>query len=179
MNDANLQLRQETPGDYPAVRALIVQAFDLDPQQTNGEHALTDRLRQSPSFIPELSLVAVAAGQVVGHILLSKMEIQQSQKAVPSLALAPLSVLPSWQGKGIGSALIKEAHRIARNLGHGSVIVLGDADYYPRFGYRKLAHFGITLPFPAPPENCLIVELQEDSLSGVSGRAVYDAAFFL
>ncbi|MEL6865570.1 MAG: N-acetyltransferase, partial [Bacteroidota bacterium] len=99
-------------------------------------------------------------------------------KAFSSLALAPVSVHPDFQGKGIGGQLIEEAHRIARELDYGSIVLLGHADYYPRFGYRPIHQYNIKLPFEAPPENCMVVELKAGALEEVNGEVVYDAAFF-
>ena len=76
-------------------------------------------------------LVAEAEGRIVGHVLFTKAEVQGH----PVLALAPLSVLPEQQRKGIGTALIKEGHRIAAELGFPYSVVLGSENYYPRSGY--------------------------------------------
>ena len=62
-------------------------------------------------------------------------------------------VHPDFQGQGIGGALIREAHEIARRLGHGSVVLLGHEGYYPRFGYEMCRDYGIRLPFEVPDEN--------------------------
>ena len=95
-----------------------------------------------------------------------------------SLALAPVSVHPDFQNKGIGSALIKEAHKRAKALGFQSIILVGHADYYPRFGYELTSKYGIKLPFPAPEESCMIIELNENGLKDVSGTVEYSKPFF-
>ncbi|MEM6347139.1 MAG: N-acetyltransferase, partial [Bacteroidota bacterium] len=93
------------------------------------------------------------------------------------LSLAPVAVLPKQQGQGIGAMLIEEAHRIARSLGHERIILLGHADYYPRFGYQICANYGIKLPFEVPDENCMVIGLKENALTGVGGEVVYPKAF--
>ena len=94
-----------------------------------------------------------------------------------SLALAPVAVLPEFQRQGIGSALIREAHRRAADSGYRSAVVLGHKDYYPRFGYRKAADFGIAFPFGLPQECCMAVELLPGGLEGVSGTVRYPRPF--
>jgi predicted N-acetyltransferase YhbS len=80
-------------------------------------------LRASNAFIPELSIVAETEGKIVGHILLTKIKIRNDSTEFDSLALAlalaPVSVLPELQGKGIGRKLILEAHKKAKELGFG------------------------------------------------------------
>lgn len=177
MSTPPLGIRQETAADYERVNAIVKAAFASAEYSDQSEHLLVQRLRQSDAFIPELSLVAEQDGVLLGHILLTRIKVVDDGQETPSLALAPVSVLPSHQGKGIGAALIKAAHERARALGHGSVILLGHENYYPRFGYRPTAEYGIRLPFEAPAENCMLIELQEGSLAGVSGVVEYSAPF--
>ncbi|KAG2385603.1 hypothetical protein C9374_003418 [Naegleria lovaniensis] len=159
-------IRQETPQDHQAVFELIEEAFrDLEVSD-HQEQFLVERLRFSPShFIPQLSLVAhTLDGQIIGHILLTKCHINYTNDRLESLALAPLSVKPGYQRKGIGAALIKEAHKIATELGFTSVIVVGHAEYYPKFGYQPTKQFGITFPFEVPDECGMVIELQKGAL---------------
>ncbi len=177
MEQLNYSIRQEQQQDYEAVEALVEAAFANEAYSDQREHLLVARLRQTEAFIPELSLVAEVNGEIVGHILLTKIEICDEDKRTPALALAPVSVHPNWQGKGIGGALIRAAHERAHALGHPIIILLGHADYYPRFGYQPTASFGISLPFEAPAENCMLVELEEGALEGVTGVVAYPPAF--
>ncbi|MEL7225746.1 MAG: N-acetyltransferase [Cyanobacteria bacterium J06576_12] len=177
MSTTRIHIRQETTADHQQVFELIEAAFAEVEYSDQSEHHLVKRLRKSDAFIPELSLVAEKGGELVGHILLTRIAIVNGEQRSPSLALAPVSVLPTHQGQGIGGTLIKEAHKRAQALGHGSVILLGHADYYPRFGYRPTAEFGIRLPFAVPAENCMLVELQTGALAGISGVVEYPAAF--
>ena len=71
------------------------------------------------------------------------------------LALAPLSVRPGWQRRGVGSALMAEGHRRARELGYGYSTVLGSTDYYPRAGYVPAQELGIAAPDGIPAENLM------------------------
>ena len=149
-------------------------------ESDHTEHFLVERLRKSEAYIPELSLVAETDDeQIVGHILLSRVTIEDADTVFPALAVAPLSVLPKFQRMGIGGMLIREAHRRAASLGHSSAMLLGHKDYYPRFGYRKASGFGIRFPFDAPDECCLAIEFHPGSLSHIHGLIRYPAAFNL
>ncbi len=172
-----LIFRKETPADYKFVEKIIEEAFANEAYSDQTEHLLVARLRNSDAFIPELSMVAEVNGEIVGHILLTKITIKNAEITSASLALAPVSVKPAFQKQGIGGMLIEEAHRIARPLGYRSIVLLGHAGYYPRFGYRKGSDFGISLPFEVPDENCMVLELVEGGLEGVRGEVVYSEEF--
>lgn len=174
-----INIRQEVQSDHAAVQRLIAAAFRTEALSDNTEHELVARLRNAPDFVPELSLVATSEGTIIGHILLSKIVVRSAVADHPALALAPLSVLPAKQGKGVGGALIKRAHEVALALGYGGIILLGHAGYYPRFGYRQLNTFGITLPFAVPAENCMAIALTPEAFAGVTGEVVYPPAFGL
>jgi len=175
----NIYIRQESVDDYQAVFDLIEQAFKYEEHSNHQEQFLVEKLRQSSEFIPELSLIAEVNNKPIGYILLTKIKIHNEEKKedYPSLALAPIAVLPEFQGKGVGSRLIEEAHKIAAQLDFGSIILLGHASYYPRFGYVTMAEYGISTPFDVPDENCMLIELREKALAGLQGTVVYPEEF--
>jgi predicted N-acetyltransferase YhbS len=174
----NIKIRQEKPADYPAVFEIIEEAFRNLEVSNHQEQFFVERLRKSEAFIPELSLVALLENKIVGHIILSKINIKNDEREFQTLILAPVSVLPEFQNRGIGSQLINEAHKKATELGYTSVILVGHEDYYPRFGYKKAIVFGIKQPFDVPEENNLVVELVENGLNEVSGMVEYPKYFF-
>lgn len=171
-------IRPERESDYPSVRDVVRLAFRDMEESDHTEHLLVERLRRSEAYIPELSLVAEVDGRtVVGHILLSEVKVVAEDRVRRALAVAPLSVLPEFQGKGIGGMLIREAHRRAAESGYGAALLLGHKDYYPRFGYRKASLVGIRFPFDAPDECCMVAELVAGGLDGVQGTVCYPDAF--
>jgi predicted N-acetyltransferase YhbS len=174
----DLTIRQEAEKDYKAVFNLIEEAFRDAEYSDHREHFLVEKLRQSDSFVPDLSLVALLGNKLVGYILLSRIHIENKKNLFPSLALAPVCVLPEFQGRGIGGILIEFAHNRAKELGYSSVVLLGHAGYYPRFGYKRAEHFGIRLPFEVPSENCMAFELVKGALNDVNGLVKYDPAFY-
>jgi len=172
-----VSIRQENSNDFNSVFNLIEKAFKLEKYSDHKEQFLVERLRNSESFIPELSLIAEFNNKVVGHILITKLKIKNEQNEFDSLSLAPVSVLPEYQGNGIGGMLIEQAHKIALKLGYKSIVLLGHEKYYPRFGYQQADKFGIELPFDVPKENCMAIELIENGLNGISGTVEYPKEF--
>lgn len=175
----NIKIRQEKAGDLSVICDLIEKAFAGMKESDHREQYLVQRLHDEESFIPGLSLVAEADNdKVVGYILLTEIKIASDNNVVTSLAVAPLAVLPEYQRQGIGGMLLNEAHNRAAASGYESTILLGHADYYPRFGYRQASDFGILFPFDAPLECCLVCELKLGALNGISGMVHYPASFF-
>ena len=163
----NIIIRQEQNTDYEIVFELIENAFNGQTYSDGSEGELVYRLRQSKSFEPRLSLVAEDEGLLVGHILFTPIQLINNDSIISSLALAPVAVSPEYQRKGIGSQLINEGHRIARELGYQSIIVMGHPNYYPYFGYQPTVNWGIRSPFDVPPEYFMALELTPDSLKNV------------
>ena len=102
------EIRQETEKDYPQVFKLVEEAFRDMEESDHREQFLVERLRHSPAFVPELSLVADEDGGVVGYGLMTRVSIRSGILDAESLALAPVAVRPDRQSMGIGSALIRE-----------------------------------------------------------------------
>lgn len=173
-----ISIRTENKEDFTAVFYLIQNAFEQEQMSDHKEHFLVERLRNSKAFVPELSLVAEIGNKIVGHILLTKLKIKNGQVDFDSLALAPVSVLPEYQGIGISNKLIRAAHKKAIELGFQSVVLLGHAKYYPKLGYKQADIFGIELPFEVPKENCMVIELVEDGLKNVNGIVEYPKEFY-
>jgi len=167
-----VKIRAEGPADCTAVRQVNDEAFG---QQDEGK--LVEALRAMPGFIGGLSLVAEARGAVVGHILFSPAEVRGKGAVHQIIALAPMAVLPAYQGRGIGSRLVEEGLRRARQMGYGAVIVLGHEKFYPRFGFRPAREWNIRCPFPVPEDAFMAIELRDGALKGVEGVVKYSKPF--
>ena len=167
-------IRQETQKDYETVGEVVKSAFESAEHSDGNELELVRALRKSQAFIPELSLVAEITGKIVGHIMFTKIRIGDAEE----LALAPLSVLPEYQRRGIGTELIKAGHRIAKKLGYGYSVVLGSAAYYSKTGYLPAGQFDIRPPFDVPDENYMVCRLDEEAPS-VNGVVRYAKEFGL
>lgn len=154
-----MRIRKEETADYEAVYSVVKRAFAEADRADGNEQDLVTALRNSAAFIPELSLVAETDRKIVGHILFTKANVGDTVV----LALAPLSVLPEYQGQGVGTALIREGHRIAKALGYGYSIVLGNPKFYARAGYLSADRYGIKPPFDVPNENFMAYKLNENA----------------
>jgi len=120
---------------------------------------------------PVISLVYEQDGAVVGHVMLSRMEMGEQRP----LQLSPLSVAPAHQGRGIGSALAREALRLADEAGEPIVLVLGHSAYYPRFGFEPAAPLGLEAPRDFGP-SWMVARLRAYDPS-VRGKVTFPDAF--
>lgn len=155
-------IRNEEPGDRAAVHELVRAAFG----RTN-EAMLVDRLRADGDSV--VSLVAVDAASVIGHVMLSKMKAP-----FQALGLAPVSVRPDRQRSGVGSSLVLEALTQARQGRFEAVFVLGDPGFYGRFGFRSEPASGFTSPYAGP--HFMVLPLK-GGLSTTTGKIDYALAF--
>lgn len=167
-----MNIRQESPQDFQAIYEINHLAFEQE-----GESQLIEKIRKSETFIPELSLVAEQNNKVIGHILFSKIKIIGEQ-SYPSLALAPMSVHPDFQNKGIGSQLVTQGLQIAKKLNFEHVIVLGHHNFYPKFGFQKASNWSIQCPFEVPGDHFMAIELVEGSLENKGGLVEYPPIFY-
>lgn len=173
-----IAIRKETIVDYPIIFEIIRDAFPGIEHSGGDECFIVERLRKNTGFVPELSLVEETDGEVVGHILFSKIKIQNGEDNFEVLSLASVSVKPGFQNKGIGSSLIREGLKIATETGHTAVIVLGHPEYYPRFGFKMASSWKIKAPFEVPDEVFMAMELLPGSLANISGAVIYPKEFF-
>lgn len=165
-------IRQETSKDYSQVYDLIKLAFETAEHSDGNEHDLANALRQSDAFVPELTLVAEIDGEIAGHILFTEGKVGDDTV----LVLAPLSVLPKYQKKGVGTALMAEAHKIAKKMNYQYSLVLGSEKYYPRVGYNPAEKFGIKVPEGIPSANFMAMKLTEKA-QPIKGAVTYAKEF--
>lgn len=172
MGVSEMLIRQETLNDYKEVYELITGAFATAEHADGNEQDLVVALRKGNAFIPELSLVAEVDKKLAGHILFTKAKVNNDIV----LVLAPLSIKPQYQKQGIGTALITEGHKIAKELRYQYSLVLGSETYYPRVGYIPAEQIGIEVPKGIPTENFMAIKLQDDA-KPISGTVAYAKEF--
>ena len=165
-----MELRAEGPEDVAAINHVNRLAFGQP-----DEAEIVARLRTSDAFIPELSIVAEDEGEVVGHILFTRVRLDPPTR-VRLISLAPMAVLPERQRQGIGSALVRRGLELARELGEEVVVLVGHPEYYPRFGFEPASGFGLTNPFPGTEEAFFALALRDD-VPVPPGRIVYPKEF--
>lgn len=124
-----------------------------------------------------LGLVATDGDAVIGHILFTSGALRDDQAPHTVMALAPMSVLPTRQRRGVGSALVRAGLQACRVAGHDVVIVVGHPAYYPRFGFVRARPLGLTSEPPFPDESFMVAELTPGALRGRRGVVVYGEEF--
>ena len=164
-------IRPETSDDYAAIRKVNLAAFGSPLEAT-----LVEGLRDDGLVIA--SMVAVEdAGRVVGHILFSPVTIVTAEGDQMRVAsLAPMSVLPSHQRRGIGSILVEHGIDVCRRAHYRAIVLVGHPSYYPRFGFSHAIVAGLRNPFAAD-EAFMGLELVRGALSDIEGRVIYPEAF--
>jgi putative acetyltransferase len=168
---AGVRIRAERPADLAAVDRVLRAAFP-----TPAEAALVEALRGRTT--PQISLVAEREGAgVVGHILFTPVGIGEPEAPVLALGLAPVAVQPEHQAAGIGTALIEAGLRACSEVGAALVVVLGRADYYPRFGFAPAWERGLYYGTPGPNPAFMVQGLIPGGLDGVDGEVRYHPAF--
>lgn len=167
----DIRLRLEEPADYRLVEELTREAFWGVNQPSCDEHLLVHRLRKVPAFVPELDFVAEVDGKIVGNIMYSKAKVVDERGVEHEvLTLGPVSVLPEYQGKGVGKALLQHSISEARRLGYGAIVFYGHPDYYPRVGFRRAKEFGITTASGKNIDALMAMPLYDGAFQGISGR---------
>jgi predicted N-acetyltransferase YhbS len=143
-----LLLRNETPADRETILALTAEAFAISPVTglaVEGKPVEVEMLRQlfeCEEYLPDFSVVAELAGEVVGHVISTRGWVGD----YGLLGLGPIGVTPRLQRHGIGTALMNNTIARANAAGEGGIALLGSTEYYSRFGFVPAASFGVLPP---------------------------------
>ncbi len=154
-------LRTERPEDREEILDLTARAFSISPvtgepvEGTPIEVGLLRELFECAEYISELSIVAEIGGEIVGHAITTRGWIDE----LPALGLGPIGVLPTFQRRGVGSALMRETAARATALGERGIALLGSPAYYPRFGYVPASSLGVEAPEAAWGEHFQLLPL--------------------
>ena len=155
-------IHHERPEDAALIDPLLDRAFGPDRMQKT-----VYRLREGRECVPELSLAARDGDKLVGTIRYWAITI--GGKDLGALLLGPIAVEPDRRGEGIGVQLILESLALARAYGYRICILVGDPDYYVRFGFMPASPYGLILPGPVDDHRFLALDLEEGALKGVGG----------
>lgn len=179
-----MKIRAEQADDYAAIRQLNELAFGR-----SQEADLVEALRDSDLDV--ISLVAIApvadsvpqdAGAIVGHLLFSPVTITPTiapplVNPIKIAGLGPIAVLPALQRRGIGSQLIQAGLEQCRQQGYDAIVVLGNPQFYQRFGFATASLKQLQCEYDVPEEVFMVIELQPNSLAACSGMIRYAPAF--
>lgn len=163
----NIPIRKERIGDIEKIHELTIAAFLNAPHTSHTEQFIVKKLRDADALA--ISIVAEVMGRIVGHVALSPVEI--SDGSTRWYGLGPISVAPELQGRGIGSQLMRATETELRNIKANGCVLLGDPEYYRRFGFKPME--GLILP-DMPPEYFQALHLNGTLPQGV---VTYHKAF--
>ena len=164
-----MKTRKETPADYADIYDLVEVAFQTARVSNGREQDLVDNLRRTETYIPELAMVAEEDGKLVGHIMLTKHYITSGTEKFEILLLSLVSVAFKHRKNGVGARLIEESFKTAKKMGYKAVIVVGDPEYFHRFGFVNAGNFGIKHVNFVPDYSLMVYELFPGALQGISG----------
>ena len=163
-------IRRETAEDVAAVRVVNERAFGQP-----AEADLVDALRRGCAGA--LSFVATDE-DVVGHILFTPILVDGAAPSLVGMGLAPMSVLPEYQRRGVGSALVRHGLDALRDRACPFVVVVGHPEYYPRFGFEPASKHGFLSQWQGMPDEAFMsLILNPSAMTGVSGVARYRPEF--
>lgn len=140
----NIIIRKEKEEDYHDSELVTKRAFWNKYRPGCDEHYLVHKLRTDEAYVPELTRVAEVDGTVAGLIMYAKASLKMPDKEVEVLIFGPICVAPEYQRQGIGGKLLGETLQAAKELGYRAVIIFGEPEYYPRYGFTACDKWKIT-----------------------------------
>ena len=173
-------LREEEKDDYFENENLIREAFYNKYKPGCDEHFILKKLRERESFIKELSLIATLENKIIGSIVYSKM-FKGGEMLKEVICFGPISVLPEYQRKGIGTLLINSTFKKALDYGYKLILITGNKNYYHRFGFKTAFDYNIHLEgnkMDDRAEYFMVKELEEGYLNKHHGVYNFDKIFF-
>ena len=168
----DFQIRTEKVSDIEEVSRVIEAAFD-----TEAEARLVENLRDQGALTFSLLAEDKTSGQLLAHLALSLVLIENQNRSWQALGLAPISVLPEFQNKGLGSALIYYWFEHYADDFYNAVVLLGEAEYYQRFGFKQASDFGLKWEFDCLEDAFMAKEIKKGFLEKASGTVFYHSAF--
>ncbi|GHV41387.1 N-acetyltransferase [Clostridia bacterium] len=176
-----LHITLENPDDYKAVERLTFAAFEtmeLPGRTRTDEHFLAHIMRDRPAFVPELDFIGTIGGEIIANIMYTKSKIiRPDGSETATITFGPVSVKPELHRNGYGGTIIRHSLDAARKLGYGAVIIVGHADYYPRFGFKPASAYNLTMPDGGSFDAFMALELRHGYL-GTSGGKWYEDEVF-
>lgn len=180
----NIKVRLEEEKDYRIVEEITRAAFSYPERIRQGqigcpyEHWMVHELRCRDG-IPSLSFVAqLENGNIVGHIICSNAVVKKGNQILPVLNFGPLSVLPEYQRRGVGKALVQTMIENAKKLNYGAILFFGRPEYYPQFGFKEASVYGI---FDVEGNNYpafMAMELKEGYLKNIHGGKYFESDIY-
>ena len=165
-----MKIREATNSDLDDVLRIQEDAFGHQKESNLVKDLLPDNTAK-----PYLSLLAINDESAVGHILFTKARLTDNKNNVSAVILAPLAILPDYQGKGIGGRLIEEGLKQLPELKVDLVFVLGHPEYYPRHGFKPAGIRGFEAPYPIPEKDAdawMVQELRPGIIGSLNCKVI-------
>ena len=173
-----IDIRSERPQDWVQAEAVTREAFFNVHVPGCCEHYILHVMRGCDAFVPELALCAWHGDELVGCAYYTKATIERDDGARHEvLCLGPIGVLPEWQRKGVGTALMGEGRERAAALGYDAIVLYGDPAYYGRKGFEPAERYGVRTPDDMYADALQICVLKPEAAAAFSGRFHEDGVF--
>jgi predicted N-acetyltransferase YhbS len=175
-----VSIRRTTEKDFFKTENMTRESFWNMYKPGCDEHLILHQIRESKSYIGKLDIIAIYNDEIIGHVISTKARVIDKQdKEHEVLCVGPISVLPSFQNKGIGTRLLNYSISEAKKIGFKGMILFGNPDYYHRFGFKNAREYEITTKDNQNFEPFMALELQENGMDNVKGRFFECEAFII
>lgn len=170
-----MRIREENSADFGVLHDFIGTAFATAEVSDGDEQNFTDRLRAGEGYRPHLALVAEQEGKIIGHIMATRFPAMRTRGVHADLALiAPLSVALEHRSRGIGSALMREILHRTTEEGFDAALLVGNPDYYARFGFCTSTEYGIRNSDGIPDRYVQITVFEKKAFNGAEGTVTFE-----
>lgn len=159
----------EKESEFAEIYELVKIAFQTSEYADGDEHDYVNNLRKSSNYIPELALTIKDGIKIIGHIMLTKTTITRENETLDALLLSPVCTQLEYRNKGIASKLINHSLTVAKDKGFKAVFLVGEPEYYGRFGFKSITNFGIKDTGNIPEKYTMGKELEEGYLGTKGG----------
>lgn len=163
-------IREERKEDYQATELMTMRAFWNIHSPGCNEHLLVHKLRESEDYLPGISRVAELDGKIVGAIFYSKAWVIDEANVHNVITFGPLAVDPMAQSYGVGGMLLRETFKLAKEEGYKGIIIVGEPEYYPKYGFVTCDKFNISDAGGYNYDALMAYELQENGFAGIKGK---------
>ena len=164
-----MKIRQAQERDHAAIYELVRAAFATAKVSDGTEQEFVRALRRRDTYRPELELAAEENGQLIGHILLTELPVPGAPENLRALMVAPLCVRLENRSRGLGGRLLQEGGRRAAELGYSALFLVGDPDYYGRYGFQSAVSLGFQNASGVPDQFLLARSLNPDGFQKGGG----------
>ena len=164
-----LTIDTEKESDFPEIYDLVKIAFQTSENADGDEQDYVNNLRKSGNYIPELALTIKDGTKIIGHIMLTKTIITRGYEKLDALLLSPVCIQLEYRNKGIASKLIRHSFTVAKDKGFKAIFLVGEPEYYSRFGFKSITNFGIKDTGDIPEQYTMGLELEEGFLGTKGG----------